>query len=298
VLFEQAMATAPLTLPAHCSIFTAKFPPEHGVRDNGGFFLSPDQLTLATLLTRDGFRTGAVVGAYVLDGRWGLNQGFETYVDDFDLSYLEGFALGDVQRPGNEVADRALPWLEKVKGERFFAWLHFYDAHTPYRAPEPFSSRYPSHPYDAEIAFVDAEITRVVDFLERNALLDHTVIAVIGDHGEGLNQHKEGTHGFFIYESTTRVPFVIRAPYDTMRGRRVAEPVRAVDLMPTVLDLMGIRPPAGIAGVTLASLMTGTGTPLDLEGYAEALYPLHHFGWSELRAWRAGATRSTRRGGR
>ena len=100
VLFEQAMATAPLTLPAHCSIFTAKFPPEHGVRDNGGFFLSPDQLTLATLLKRDGFRTGAVVGAYVLDGRWGLNQGFETYVDDFDLSYLEGFALGDVQRPG------------------------------------------------------------------------------------------------------------------------------------------------------------------------------------------------------
>ena len=288
VLFEQTMATAPLTLPAHASIFTGKFPPEHGVRDNGGFFLSPKQLTLAAILRRDGFRTGAMVGAYVLDRRWGLDQGFETYVDDFDPSKLPGFGLADVQRPGNEVVDKALPWLEKVKGERFFAWLHFYDPHTPYEAPEPFDSRYAGHPYNAEIAFTDAQIARVIGFLERNALLDRTVVAVMGDHGEGLNQHNEGTHGFFIYESTQRVPFIIRAPFDLMRGRRVAELVRAVDLMPTVLDLMGIAPPKAIAGVTLAPLMTGSGKALDLEGYAEALFPLHHFGWSELRAWRAG----------
>jgi arylsulfatase A-like enzyme/Tfp pilus assembly protein PilF len=288
VLFEQTMATAPLTLPAHCSIFTGRFPPEHGVRDNGGFFLSPQQLTLATILKRGGLRTGAVVGAYVLDGKWGLNQGFETYVDDFDLSKLSGFALGDVQRPGNEVVDKALPWLEKVKRQRFFAWLHFYDPHTPYEAPEPFRSRYADHPYNGEIAFVDSQVARVVDFLERNRLLDRTIVAVMGDHGEGLNQHNEGTHGFFIYESTTRVPFIIRAPFDLMRGRRVADPVRAVDLLPTVLDLMGIRPPKAIAGVSLIPLMTGARQTLDLEGYAEALYSLHHFGWSELRAWRVG----------
>ena len=288
VLFEQTMSTAPLTLPAHCSIFTGKFPPEHGVRDNGGFFLAPEQLTLATILKQNGFKTGAVVGAYVLDRRWGIAQGFDTYVDDFELPRLSGFGVGDVQRPGGEVVDKALPWLDRVKGERFFAWLHFYDPHTPYEAPEPWDSRYPEHPYNAEIAYVDAQVGRVVEFLERNALLDRTVIAVMGDHGESLSQHGEWTHGFFVYESSQRVPFIIRAPFDRVRGRRIAEPVRAVDLMPTVLDLMGIAPPPGIAGVTLAPLMTGAGKPLDLEGYAEAMYPLHHFGWSEQKAWRAG----------
>lgn len=288
VQFDQTMASAPLTLPAHSSIFTSRFPPEHGVRDNGGFFLSPDQLTLATLLKRQGFRTGAVVGAYVLDGKWGLNQGFETYVDDFDLSKLSGFGIGDVQRPGNEVVDRALPWLEKVKGQRFFGWLHFYDPHSPYEPPEPFKTRFAEHPYSGEIAFVDSQVARIVDFLERNGLMERTILAVMGDHGEGLNQHKEGSHGFFIYESTTRVPFIIRAPFETMRGRRIADPVRSVDLMPTLLDLLGIAPPKSIAGASLAPLMTGARKSLDLEGYAEALYPLHHFGWSELRAWRAG----------
>jgi tetratricopeptide (TPR) repeat protein len=259
------------------------------VLDNGGFFLSPQQLTLATILKRKGLKTGAVVAAYVLDGKWGLNQGFETYVDDFDLTQTQGgFGLGDIQRPGNEVVDKALPWLEKVKDQRFFGWLHFYDPHQPYDAPEPFKSRYANHPYNAEIAFMDSQIARVIDFLERNRLLDKTVIAVIGDHGESLNQHGEGSHGFFIYEATTRVPFIIRAPFDRMRGRRVADPVRSVDLMPTVLDLMDMAPPGGIAGTSLVPLMTGVRTTLDLEGYAEALYPLHHFGWSDLRAWRAG----------
>lgn len=288
VLFEQTMATAPLTLPAHCSIFTSRFPPEHGVRDNGGFFLSPQQLTLATYLKGKGFRTGAVVAAYVLDRKWGLAQGFESYVDDFDLSGRGGFALGDIQRPGNEVVDKALPWLEKVKNERFFAWVHFYDPHQPYEAPEPFKSRYANHPYNGEIAFMDSQIARIVDFLERNGLMDKTVIAVMGDHGESLNQHGEGSHGFFIYEATTRVPFIVRAPFDRTRDRRVADPVRSVDLVPTVLDLLGIAPPKGIAGVSLVPLMTGDRKTLDLEGYAEAMYPLHHYGWSDLRAWRAG----------
>jgi arylsulfatase A-like enzyme/Tfp pilus assembly protein PilF len=288
VLFEQAMASAPLTLPAHASLFTSLFPPEHGVRDNGGFFLAPSQVTLATMLKTRGFATGAVVGAYVLDGKWGLNQGFETYVDDFELPTGRGFGLGEVRRPGNEVVDRALPWLENVKDRRFFAWLHFYDPHTPYEPPEPFKSRYAEHPYAGAIAFTDSQVARVIEFLDRNTLLDRTVVAVIGDHGEGLNQHNEGTHGFFIYESTTRVPFIIRAPFETMRGRRIADPVRGVDLMPTALDLLGIAAPKGLAGVSLAPLMTGARSTLDLEGYAEALYPLHHFGWSELRAWRAG----------
>jgi tetratricopeptide (TPR) repeat protein len=135
---------------------------------------------------------------------------------------------------------------------------------------------------------MDSQLARVIDFLERNGLMEKTVIAVIGDHGESLGQHGEESHAFFVYEATTRVPFIIRAPFERLRGRRVADPVRSVDLMPTVLDLMGIPAPGGIQGVSLAPLMTGARSTMDLEGYAEALYPLHHFGWSETRAWRVG----------
>ena len=289
MVFDQASTAAPLTLPSHSTILTRLYPPEHGVRDNGGFFLAPSHQTLASVLKKRGFQTGAVVGAYALDGKWGLNQGFDTYVDDFDLSKMTGgFGIGDVKRTGADVVDRALPWLDKVKDRRFFAWLHFYDAHSPYESPEPFKSRYRTHPYSGAIAYVDSQVGRVIAYLEQNGLLDKTVVAVVGDHGEGINQHQEGTHGFFIYQSTMRVPFIIRAPFARTHGRRVVDPVRTVDLFPTVLDLMGQPAPTDIAGVSLVPLMTGARTRLDLEVYAEALYPLHHYGWSDLRAWRAG----------
>lgn len=288
VVFDQAMTSAPLTLPAHSSIFTGKFPPEHGVRDNGGFFLMPEQVTLAEVLKDRGFRTGGFVAAYVLDRKWGIDQGFDTYFDEFDAGDHKGRSVGSIQRPGNEVVDRALPWLTSVGDDRFFAWIHFYDPHTPYAPPEPFKSQYPDHPYRGEVAFTDAQVGRVIDHLASRGLLDRTVVAVIGDHGESLGDHGEDAHGFFVYEAATRVPFVIRAPGDRLRGRRVADPVRVVDLMPTVLDLLGLSVPEGLSGVSLLPLMTGDRQQLDLEGYAEAMYPLHHYGWSDLRALRAG----------
>lgn len=288
-LFERAMTSAPLTLPAHATMFTAQFPPAHGVRDNGGFFLSPDATTLAEHLRSSGMRTGAFVGAFVLDSKWGLDQGFERYADDFDLTKVRGMSLASVQRPANEVVDLALLWLDTVKQERFFAWLHFYDPHTPYVPPEPFASRYAGRPYDGEIAFTDAQLGRVVDFLETRGLLERTIIAVLADHGESLGEHGEGTHGFFIYESATRMPFVIRAPFERTQARRVADPVRTVDLTPTLLDLLGLSAlPAPVSGTSLAPLMTGDRLELNLDGYAEAMYPLHHYGWSPLRALRAG----------
>ncbi|MGH9176565.1 MAG: sulfatase-like hydrolase/transferase, partial [Vicinamibacterales bacterium] len=288
-LFERAMTSAPLTLPAHATMFTAQFPPAHGVRDNGGFFLSPDATTLAEHLRSSGVRTGAFVGAFVLDSKWGLDQGFEHYADDFDLTKVRGMSVGGVQRRADEVVDLALPWLETVKQERFFAWLHFYDPHTPYAPPEPFASRYSGRPYEGEIAFADAQLGRVVDFLQSRGLLERTIIAVLADHGEGLGEHGEGTHGFFIYESSMRAPFVIRAPFERTKARRVADPVRTVDLVPTLLDLLGLPAlPARVAGTSLAPLMTGDRLELNLDGYAEAMYPLHHYGWSALRALRAG----------
>jgi arylsulfatase A-like enzyme/Tfp pilus assembly protein PilF len=290
VLFEQAMTSAPLTLPAHATMFTGGYPPQHGVRDNGGFFLDPAATTLAERLQTAGFRTGGFVGAYVLDSKWGLDQGFERYVDDFDLSKVSGFSLGDVYRRADAVVDQALPWLESVKDQRFFAWLHFYDAHAPYDAPEPYGSRFRAQPYNGEIAFADAQLGRVVEFLERARLLDRTIVVVLADHGEGLGEHEEGTHGFFVYDTATHVPLAIRAPFARTAGRRVASLVRTADLAPTVLDLLGV--PAGgppVPGRSLAPVMTGDRADLEVEGYAEAMYPLHHYGWSALKAIRLGS---------
>jgi choline-sulfatase len=288
VLFEQAVSVAPLTLPAHSSIFTGKFPPEHGVRDNGGFFLGPEQVTMAEVLKQRGYRTGAFVAAYVLDSKWGLDQGFDTYFDDFDLSSRRGFSLGSIQRPANEVVDKALPWIRESKGSPFFAWIHMYDPHTPYRPPAPFDAKYKDRPYNGEIAFVDSQVGRIVSELQSLGVYDRTVLIVMGDHGESLGEHGEGAHGFFIYNSVTHVPFMIRAPFSLTQHRRVADPVRSVDVMPTVLDLLGIPPPAGVSGVSLAALMTGATSELALDAYSEAMYPLHHYGWSDLRALRSG----------
>jgi arylsulfatase A-like enzyme/Tfp pilus assembly protein PilF len=270
-------------------MFTGGYPPQHGVRDNGGFFLDPGVTTLAERLQAAKFRTGAFVGAFVLDSKWGLDQGFERYVDDFDLSKVTGLSLGNVYRRADAVVDQALPWLESVKDQRFFAWLHFYDAHAPYDAPEPYGARFRDQPYNGEIAFADAQLGRVVRFLDRERLLDRTIVAVLGDHGESLGEHEEGTHGFFIYDTATHVPFAIRAPFARTTARRVPSLVRTADLAPTVLDLLGV-PAAGpaVPGRSLAPLMTGDRADLEVEGYAEAMYPLHHYGWSALKAIRLG----------
>jgi choline-sulfatase len=291
-LFTHATSSAPLTLPSHASLFTGRFPPRHGVRDNGGFFLDEKEETLAESVSASGFKTGAFVAAYVLDSKWGVNQGFSHYFDDFDLSKYRAISLGAIQRPGNEVVDRALEWLQGLgdNRSRFFAWVHLYDPHTPYEAPEPYKSSFASRPYQAEIAFADAQVGRLMAYLEESQLLDRTVVVVAGDHGESLGDHGEQAHGFFVYESVTRVPLIVRTPFDSMKGRRIEDPVRLVDVLPTVLDLVGVTGPANdnIDGRSLVPLLTGATREMGLEAYAEALYPLHHFGWSDLRALREG----------
>ncbi len=288
VLFEQAVSAAPLTLPAHSSLFTGKFPPEHGVRDNGGFFLGPDQVTLAEVLKGRGYRTGGFVAAYVLASKWGINQGFDTYFDDFDLSQVRAVSLSAIQRPANEVLDKALPWIEQSGSAPFFAWIHLYDPHAPYRPPEPFATKYKGHPYNGEIAFADSQIARLISTLQARGLYDRTVIVVMGDHGESLGDHGESAHGFFVYNSVTHVPLVIRAPFTGIGHRRIADPVRSVDIMPTMLDLLDAPAASGISGTSLVPLMTGAKAELALDAYSEAMYPLHHYGWSDLHALRSG----------
>jgi arylsulfatase A-like enzyme/tetratricopeptide (TPR) repeat protein len=286
VLFEQAATSAPLTLPAHGSIMTGMYPTYHGVRVNGNTALSQEQTTIAEVLSSRGYRCGAFIGAFVLDGRWGLNQGFQHYDDQFDLRKYKHLDLGEVQRPGREVMDAALDWLDGEKADPFFAWIHLYDPHTPYEPPEPFLTEYGSRGriglYDGEIASMDSQIGRCVAWLEENGLDRNTVIVLIGDHGEGLGSHGEGTHGYFIYDYAAHVPFIITTPLQGLQGVRVTSQVRAVDVFPTILGLIGVEGRAGVQGRSVLPLMFRPGSRREDPAYGESMAPNIQFGWSPL----------------
>lgn len=277
IVFDRAITVAPLTLPAHASLFTGLYPPRHGVRDNASQALPAQHTTLAELFQAQGFRTAAFVGSVVLDPDRGLAQGFERYAGVRAQDARDHPAIS--QRRGDQVVDDALQWLDAVRG-RFFLWTHLYDPHRPYDPPEPFRSV--SDPYVGEIAFADSQIGRLLDALERRGLLEETLVVVVGDHGESLGEHGERDHGQSVYESVLRVPLIIRAP--GFRAGRIASVVRLVDLMPTVLDLSDITGPH-VDGVSLAGLMRGKGPDLDLEAYAESLYR-RRFGSSPLHTLR------------
>jgi arylsulfatase A-like enzyme/Flp pilus assembly protein TadD len=282
--FERATTVVPLTLPAHSSLLTGTFPAWHGVRDNGGFYLGDEQVTLAEALREKGFRTGGFVGSFVLDRRWGIAQGFDRYFDEFDLdAFKDQPSLDAIQRRGAEVVDTAIEWLRADRERPFFAWVHLYDAHTPYDAPEPYRSRFPSTlkgAYDAEIAYADAQVGRLIDALEAEGRGAETLVAVVADHGEMLGEHGEATHGFFIYEAATRVPLIVAGP--GLAPRTVPDQVRVVDLMPTLLELLGVPSPAAVQGTSLLPLVQGK--RLDLIAHSESFYPRYHYGWGELRS--------------
>ena len=282
--FERCVAQAPLTLPSHTTLLTGTFPPFHGIRDNGGAIVPPGLETMAEVFKGRGYETAAFVAAYVLDSRWGLNQGFDTYFDQFDLTRRQGGSPLDVQRPANEVIDAALPWLEQKKAGKFFAWIHLYDPHIPYQPPAPYDKDYADQPYLGEVAFADAQIGRLLSFLEANGLLDHTFIVFAGDHGEALGQHEEKTHGFFVYQETLRVPLIISTPFAKLAGKVSTRSARLADVLPTVLDMCGLPSPAQVQGTSLAGEFRGKSAGPAEPAYAESYYPRDHFGWSELRS--------------
>ena len=294
VRFDQAQSAVPLTLPSHATILSGLQPPRHGLRDNGRGSLPADVATLATRLSAAGYRTGAFVGAFVLDHRYGLARGFDLYDDEIPR---RGSAL-EAERPGSEVVDRALAWLDDRPGVEgggvrvpFFAWLHLYDPHAPYEPPEPFRGRHPGDPYGGEVAAVDAQVARLLAALDRRRETDRTLVVVAGDHGESLGEHGELTHGLLLYQGTLRVPLLLAAP-GILAPRVVREPVGLADVAPTVAALLG-QPLAAAGSAPLdgrdlsAALLAGEDPPAaDL--YAESRYPAT-FGWSPLLALRRGA---------
>ena len=280
--FTRAATVTPLTLPAHSSLLTGTFPARHGVRDNGGYYLGDAHETLAEVLKARGYRTGGFVSAFVLDSRWGINQGFDRYFDDFDLSRFDkAHGMDAIQRPGGETVDAALSWLREDRRRPFFLWVHLYDPHTPYAAPPEWAQRFPRSAegaYDAEIAFADAQLGRLLDVLESDGRLARTVVAVLGDHGEMLGEHGEATHGFFVYDAAVHIPLVLAGA--GVPARVIDDQVRIVDVMPTVLELLRVPAPAAVQGTSLLPLARGV--RLNLMAVSESWFPRFHYGWSEL----------------
>lgn len=279
-LFRRAISQIPLTLPSHTSIFTGTFPAFHGVRDNGGYFVSPQSLTLAEILKQHGYKTSAFVSAFVLDSKWGLDQGFDTYYDDFDISKADESGFAEVQRQGGLTNEQALQWLESVdQNKPFFTWIHYYDPHDPYEPPEPFRAEYSGRPYDGEIAYADSLVGQVLDVLKKRGMLEKTVIVITGDHGEGLGQHHELNHAMFIYDTTLHVPLIMKLPGNT--SGEIEQTVQHVDIVPTLLDLLGIEKPQTLQGRSLIALLKHQDMK-EVPALSESLYAEKHYGWSPL----------------
>jgi arylsulfatase A-like enzyme/Flp pilus assembly protein TadD len=290
-LAPEAMAHVPLTRPSHVNLFTGLLPTETGIHDNVSAAVLPETPLLAEVLKKAGFATAAFVSSAVLDPASGLGRGFDTYGARFEGRVGEAPFLNTVQKKGDEVTGEALAWLERrgPADRRLFLWLHLYDPHDPYEPPEPYASRYASRPYDGEVAFSDEMVGRLDEALGRLGLRDKTLLVVTSDHGEGLDEHRETLHGFFAYQSTLRIPLLARGP-GIAPGTRVQPTFRIVDVLPTVLDLLGVPAPnpSRFSGVSLAAALRGEAQAVEPVVYAESLVPRLHFGWSDLRVVREG----------
>jgi arylsulfatase A-like enzyme len=277
VVFDRAVAPAPLTLPSHSSLFTGRLPPSHGARVNAAT-LDPALPLFTERLREAGYRTAAFVGSVVLNKDRGPARGFDVYDD-----VVSPTGVRRLRRPANEVIDGAVDWLKSRDSSPFFMWVHLFDAHAPY-ARDAFDASPSGDPYGGAIAIMDAQIGRLLAALEKRQQLDRTAIIVTADHGESLGDHGEQGHGIFVYESALRVPLIVRWP--GVQPRRVTDLAQIIDIAPTVLDLEGLPGPA-MEGVSLSAVMRGRGGPRDRIAYAESMYPLQ-YGWSALRAVRHG----------
>lgn len=282
-LFTQVSSPVPLTLPSHVALFTSAYPFSSGAQDNG-IPLRSTVTTLATVLKHAGYRTAAFVGSFVLDRRFGLSLGFDVYDSPFDLHGKTATDVGDLKRPGMQVAQAAMQWLEHNSTGPFFLFLHLYDLHTPYDLPQDPHLRRGETGYEAELAYEDRVLGHFLTFLDRRSLLKRALIVFTSDHGEGLGEHGESTHGYFIYQSTLHVPLLIHWPAGSrlIPQDRVDEPASLLDVAPTILDAVRLSRSAAMQGRSL--LRNGNAEEI----YSESLYARNHFGCAALRSLRVG----------
>ncbi|MBN2561207.1 MAG: tetratricopeptide repeat protein [Phycisphaerae bacterium] len=285
VLFEQAFSSVPMTLPSHATIMTGLQPPEHGLRVNGEDRLDPSFVTLAAALRDQGYDTGAFIASFTLDSQNGLDQGFNTYDDDLTAAYPHHADEPlTAYRPGDLVTDSALAWIEQRNEDQpFFCWVHLFDPHKPYFAHDVLrDTRYAGQEtYDAEIAFMDRQVRRLTDFLREEGLVENTLVVAVADHGEGLDEHREPTHGYMVYETTLSVPLIISQPGKIKAGHRVGAMVSLTDLLPTILDCLGLKAMDDLPGRSLKGALLGEEIE-SIPCYAESYLPYSFYGWSPL----------------
>ena len=283
-LFENAIASTPLTAPSHASIFTGLYPTEHKVRDTGAFVLDASHPTLASILHGQGWDTAAFVGSSVLKRRFGFDRGFVVYDDGMPKASGSKLQGEYAERRAGKVVDRAVQWLASQTGQPFFLWVHVFDPHSPYDPPPPFGEKYRTRLYDGEVAYTDQQLGRLFAAVSKQSPPEQTLIAVMSDHGESLSDHGEYNHGVFLYDATVRIAFLLAGP-GVPAGLRIKQQVRNIDLLPTVLELAGSKVPEGIAGTSITPAFSGKNVPTDI-CYLETLFPKINMGWAELRGIR------------
>jgi choline-sulfatase len=286
IRFAEAFTPSPITNTSHTTILTGLLPSTHGVTDFA-VPLAPSHPTLAELLKRSGYHTAAFIGAVILDSKTlapGLDRGFDFY-DNFPAHAQTKSRWGRVERRGGEVVQHAETWMIAHPTGPRFVWIHLYDPHDPYEPPPPYSQTYKDRLYDGEIAYADSALGRFVGYLKKIGRYDNALIVVVGDHGEGLGEHHEDTHGIFLYDSTTHVPLILKLPAEGHPNQVVKAQVRTTDILPTVVDWLRIPPPERLDGASLRPYVEGA-EDKDRTAFGETDYPLR-FGWAPLRSVRA-----------
>lgn len=286
VRFSRAFTPSPITNTSHASILTGLNPSRHGVTDFG-VPLAASHRTLAERLKTKGYRTAAFIGAVILDSTGlapGLDRGFDFY-DNFPANPPAGTRWGRVERRGGEVVRRAQRWLATHRAGPRFVWVHLFDPHDPYEPPAPFDAQYRGRPYDGEIAYADSVLGQFLAFLDRNRWYRDALIIVVADHGEGLGEHQEDTHGIFLYDATLHVPLIVKLPGGQSAGEELGNQVRTTDILPTVLEAAGFPASAEFDGRPLQPLWQGR-KEAERPAPGETDYPLR-FGWAPLRSMRA-----------
>ena len=285
VRFTNAFTPSPITNTSHASILTGLLPGSHGVTDFA-VPLASSHPTIAELLKTRGYRTAAFIGAVILDSRSlapGFDRGFDFY-DNFPEHSSTKSRWGRLERRGMDVVLHAENWLAKHPARPHFVWVHLYDPHDPYEPPAPFAQTYKDRLYDGEIAYADSALGHFIGYLKTSGKFQNSLIVVVGDHGEGLGEHREDTHGIYLYDSTTHVPFIVKLPGRESAGTSIAAQVRTVDIAPTLLDLAGAAAPAKSDGESLRLYFSGK-TDVSRPAFGETDYPLR-FGWAPLRSVR------------
>ena len=281
-VFTKAFAHASTTLPSHASILLGTIPLYHGVHDNGMFIVEDRFLTLAEHLKSHGYSTGAFIGAYPLDSRFGLDQGFDVYDEDYRGKSAQ--KLSFIERKAEDVVDRATEWLEEQEAP-WFLWIHCFDPHDPYEPPEPFQRQYKDRLYDGEVAYVDSSLEKLFTYVRNNGLMDETAVVITGDHGESLGEHGEMTHSYYAYNSTIWIPLIISVP--GVSGGRNDQTVCHADIFPTICDVLEIDKPSVLQGISLLPAIRGKTLP-KRPVYFESMYPYYSRGWAPLKGFISG----------